>query len=165
MGQDGLQQLLDKQAITERIYDYARAMDRLDEKLGKDCFVPGAPVDYGAQVFQGAAEGFVDMVMAAHPGFHSHAHQFSNIRVWLRSDDRAHSETYADITLRRFDDAGKAYDIRNLGRYIDEWRKDDGEWRIAKRSYLLDLDQSGPNGGLFETTSKRDRSDGSYFGS
>ena len=63
-----LHELLDKQAITERLYDYARAMDRLDAELGRACFQPDAPVDYGAQMYQG---------MAAHPTFHSHSHQFS----------------------------------------------------------------------------------------
>jgi len=159
-----LQDLLDKQAITDRIHDYARSMDRLDPELGKACFHHDAYADYGAQMFQGTGDGFVDMCMAAHPRFHSHSHQFSNIRIWLQDADHARSETYCDVTLRRYDDEGQAHDIRNLGRYIDEWEKRDDEWRIAKRIYLVDFDQSGPNAGLFQTTGKRDRSDPSYFG-
>lgn len=159
-----LQQLLDKQAITERLYDYARAMDRLDAELGKACFHDGAEADYGAQMYQGTGHGFVDMCMAAHPGFHSHSHQFSNIRIWLQSSTSARSETYGDVVLRRYDESGQAHDIRNLGRYVDEWEKKDGEWRISRRVYLTDFDQSGPNAGHFQTTGKRDRTDPSYFG-
>ena len=139
-------------------------MDRLDADLGKACFHADAPADYGAQMFRGTGHGFVDMCMAAHPAFKSHSHQFSNIRIWLQSDDRARSETYADVTLRRIDEDGQAQDSRNLGRYIDAWDKRDGEWRIAKRIYVVDFDQSGPNAGHFETTGKRDRTDPSYFG-
>ena len=160
---DRLQELLDKQAITERIYDYGRSMDRLDRQLGKDCFHADAPADYGAQMYQGTGHGFVDMCMAAHPYFHSHSHQFSNIRIWMQGPDKAHSETYGDVTLRRFDEIGQAQDIRNLGRYIDRWEKRDGEWRIAERIFVLDFDQSGPNSGAFQTTGKRDRTDPSYF--
>ena len=159
-----LQALLDKQAIIERIHDYARSMDRLDPELGKACFHEDASADYGEQMYQGTGHGFVDMCMAAHLQFHSHSHQFSNIRIWLQSADRAHSETYGDVTLRRYDENGEAHDSRNLGRYIDEWEKRDGEWRIASRIYVTDFDQSGPNAGLFETTGRRDTADPSYFG-
>lgn len=158
-----LQELLDKQAITERIFDYARSMDRLDEVLGKACFHEDCEADYGQAVHQGTGHGFVEMCMKAHPMFKSHAHQISNVRIWIDGPDRARSESYVDATLRRIDEEGKAFDIRSLGRYVDEWAKRDGEWRIAKRRYLADLDQSGPNGGLFETTGTRDRSDPSYF--
>jgi hypothetical protein len=159
-----LQQLLDKQAITERIYDYGRSMDRLDAELGKAVFHDDAPADYGAQMFQGTGHGFVDMCMAVHPSFHSHSHQFSNIRIWIDGADKARSETYCDVTLRRFDEQSVAQDIRNLGRYIDRWEKRDGAWRIAERKFVLDFDVSGAAVGLFETTGKRDRSDPSYFG-
>lgn len=159
-----LQELLDKQAITERIHDYARAMDRMDAPLGKECFCSEARVDYGAQIFQGTAHDFVDMCMKAHAGFQVHSHQISNVRIWLDGPQRARSEAYADVTLRRRDEAGTTYDIRNLGRYVDEWDKRDGEWRIAKRVFLLDFDQVGPSRSSLQTTGKRDRSDPSYFG-
>ena len=158
-----LQELIDKQAITDKIHDYARAMDRMDEELGKAVFHPDAVADYGAQMFQGTGDAFVEMCMKAHPMFHAHSHQFSNIRIWMDGPDKARSETYVDATLRRIGEDGKPHDIRNLGRYVDNWEKRDGEWRIAKRQYLLDFDQSGPNAGLFETTGKRDRTDPSYF--
>jgi hypothetical protein len=159
-----LQGLLDKQAITERIYDYGRSMDRIDPALGKACFHEDALVDYGAERYQGTAAGFVDMCMAAHPHFSSHAHQFSNVRIWMLGNDRARSETYCDVTLRRVDESGQSQDMRTLGRYIDEWTKRDGNWRIFTRIYLHDLDQSGPGAGLFGTTGRRDRADPSYFG-
>jgi len=91
---DKLQELLDKQAITEQIYNYARSMDRLDAELGKACFRPEASADYGP-MFQGTGYGFIDMCMAAHLLFTSHSHQFSNILIWV-DGDTAKSETYID---------------------------------------------------------------------
>ena len=159
-----LQGLLDKQAITERIYDYGRSMDRLDADLGKACFHDDAPADYGAQMYQGTCHGFVDMCMKVHPSFHAHSHQFSNIRIWLDGPDRARSETYCDVTLRRFDAEGQAHDLRNLGRYLDRWEKRDDAWRIAERTFVVDFDVSYRAAGSFETTGRRDRTDPSYFG-
>ena len=158
-----LQQLLDKQEITEQLYNYARSMDRLDAEVGKACFHPDAMADYGAQMFQGAGHDFIDMCMAAHLHFLSHSHQFSNILIWLDGDD-ARSETYGDVTLRRRDADGGLIDSRNLGRYIDRWQKRDGTWRISDRKFVLDFDQSGPAvGAFFQTTGARDRTDPSYF--
>lgn len=163
MDEKKLQELLDKQAITEQIYNYARSMDRLDEALGKACFFPDAKADYGQQLFQGTGYGFIEMCMAAHLNYLSHSHQFSNILIWL-DGEFARSETYGDVTLRRRDDAGQYQDSRNLGRYIDRWARRDGTWRITERRFVMDFDQSGPAiGATFASEGKRDRTDPSYF--
>jgi hypothetical protein len=160
---DEIQGLLDKQAITEQLFNYGRSMDRLDAALGKAVFHPEADADYGAQMYQGTGYGFIDMCMQAHPHFLSHSHQFSNILIAVEGDT-ARSETYADVTLRRRDEHGVLQDTRNLGRYIDRWEKRDGTWRIIARRYLHDFDQSGPAvGATFETLGRRDRQDASYF--
>ena len=155
--------MLDKQAITEVIYRYARSMDRLDRDLGYSVFWPEATADYHEQMYQGTGHGFVDMVMEAHLNFVSHSHQFSNISITV-DGDTATSETYGDVTLRRIDEHGAPVDSRNLGRYVDRWEKRDGEWRIIERTYLHDFDQSGASAGDFVTTGRRDRQDASYFG-
>lgn len=154
--------LIDKQAITEQIYNYGRCMDRLDRELGRGVFHPEAVADYGPQMFQGTGWDFVDWIMEAHRNFTTHAHEFSNIMIWL-DGDTARSETYGDVTLRRRAEDGTLHDIRNLGRYIDRWERRDGTWRIIYRNYVHDFDQSGPAVGEFETMGKRDRSDPSYF--
>jgi hypothetical protein len=157
-----IQELLDKQAITEVIYRYGRCMDRLDREVGLTVFWPESTADYDKQMYQGTGYGFIDMVMEAHPNFASHSHQFSNILISI-DGDTATSETYGDVTLRRIDEDGRCIDSRNLGRYVDRWEKRDGEWRILARQYLHDFDQSGPSAGDFATTGRRDRLDASYF--
>lgn len=117
-----LQELLDKQAITEVIYRYGRSMDRLDRELGRSVFWPEATADYHQQMYQGTGYGFVDMVMEAHPNYAADSHQFSNILITI-DGDTATSETYGDVTLRRLDEDGHCIDSRNLGRYVDHWEK------------------------------------------
>ena len=159
-----LQELLDKQDITEQIYNYGRSMDRLDHELGRAVFHPEAKADYDQQMYQGSGWGFVDMALNGHLGYLVHSHQFCNILIHVEGDT-ARSETYGDVTLRRRDENGVLHDSRNLGRYIDRWeRRADGVWRIIDRKYVHDLDQSGPAVGvLFETRGRRDPSDESYF--
>jgi len=158
---EGLQELLDKQAITEAIYRYGRCMDRLDREAGQSMFWPEASADYG-QMFQGTCYDFIEMCMEAHPTFESHSHQFSNILIAVEGTT-ATSESYGDVTLRRIDEDGQFIDLRNLGRYVDRWEKRGDEWRIIDRIYLHDFDQSGPSAGDFPTTGRRDRLDASYF--
>jgi hypothetical protein len=118
----------------------------------------------GPQMYQGAGYGFIAMCMAAHLDFTSHCHQFSNILIRSDSKTAARSETYCDVTLRRKDENGLFIDLSNLGRYIDHWEKREGAWRISRRHFLLDFDQAGPGGSLFQPTGKRDRTDPGYFG-
>jgi hypothetical protein len=157
-----LRELLDKQAITEVIYRYARSMDRLDRDLGRSVFWPEATADYHQQMYQGTGYGFIDMVMEAHPNYTAHSHQLGNILITV-DGDTATSETYGDVTLRRLDEEGRCIDSRNLGRYVDRWERRGGEWRIIERTYLHDFDQSGTSAGDFLTTGRRDRLDPSYF--
>jgi SnoaL-like domain len=158
-----LQELLDKQAITEVIYRYARSMDRLDAELGYSVFWPEATADYHEQMYQGSGKGFVDMCMGAHPNYLSHSHQFSNILISVDGDS-ATSETYGDVTLRRAESDGRLIDTRNLGRYVDRWQRRDGQWKIIDRKYVHDFDASYESGSDFQTTGARDRTDPSYFG-
>jgi hypothetical protein len=161
--QHELQVLLDKQAITEAIYRYGRSMDRLDRQLGYSVFWPEAKADYHEQMYQGSGHGFVDMVMEAHLQFLTHSHQFSNILIAV-DGERASSETYGDVTLRRVGEDGRFVDTRSLGRYVDQWERRSGEWRIIDRKYLHDFDETIPSAGAFLTTGRRDRLDPSYFG-
>ena len=155
-----VQELLDKQAITEAIYSYGRAMDRLDHEVGYALFWPDAIADYG-EMYQGTGVGFVDMVLEAHLDFVAHSHQCSNVLITIEGAT-AWSETYVDATLRRTGEDGTYIDNRNLGRYVDRWEKRHGEWRIVKRTYLHDFDQVLVSVATFATTGRRDRQDASY---
>ena len=158
-----LMDLIDRQMILDQITNYARSVDRLDHELGKQVFHPEAKADYGA-MFQGTGWGFIDWCLNAHLGLVSHSHQFSNISIAI-TGERARSETYGDVTVRRRTEDGGTIIMRNLGRYIDEWQKRDGVWRISDRKYRHDMDYGcrPETADAFVMSGRRDRQDASYF--
>ena len=155
-----LDDLLAKQAITEALADYCRAMDRIDDALGRSVFHPDATADYGA-MFDGTGHGFIDFVHVAHSGMVGQHHQIGNVRIEIEGD-QASSETYVTATLRLKNGEG-LLEIRSLGRYLDRWEKRAGRWAIMQRHYVHGMDETRqvqpsahPDGG------RRDREDPSY---
>lgn len=131
-----VQALLDKQAIAEVIARYARTLDWLDDAGQASCYWPDAAIDYG--FFKGSAADFLPVVMAIERRSTRRSHMLSGLIVKLTSATTASAECYglfaganeaADGTL-----AGRLIG----GRYLDEFEKRDGEWRISSRLYLLD---------------------------
>ncbi len=157
---DRLQELLDKQAVTERLHDYARGADRIDNALVRSVFHPDAEVDYGA-MYTGTGYGFADFLDAVHPTLRTHTHHLSNISVRV-DGDRAGSETYVLMTAQVPTEDG-GLELVSTGRYVDEWERRDGAWRIIRRLYLHSADTTRPvTGDGFPTTGARDRTDPSY---
>lgn len=161
MGEMKLRELLDKQAITEVITTYARALDRLDEHLLRSVFhpdsqhahgfvgpssdpslpsKPGAPLDFVAYAFD---------VLRTHTRTH---HQLGNINIEVDGDD-AYAESYfsAYHRMRATSDpeaAENAYDTEMDflvgGRYIDRFQRRDGHWKISHRTGLTDWTRLEP---------------------
>jgi hypothetical protein len=158
---DLLRQVADRQAITDLLYRYCRAMDRIDAELGYSIWHEDGTADYGANVYQGSGHGFVDHACAQHRLTLGHSHQVSNIVIDL-DGDRAGSEAYVTAALRVLQ--GEALmQITVRSRYIDQWSRRNGRWAIDKRVTLNDFDDirevtplgSGASG-------SRDRDDPSY---
>lgn len=156
-----LQILLDKQSITERLYDYARGADRIDLNLIRALFHPDAEADYGS-MFTGTGYEFADYIAVAHPPLQTHTHHLSNIRIQV-DGDRAGSETYTMARLRMQGPDGSLIDVVSTGRYLDEWERLGGEWRVSRRRYLHSADESRPVAGArYPVGGSRDREDPSY---
>ena len=98
MNDAAVQQLFDKQAISEVIYNYCRGLDRMDRDLASTIWHEGGTADYGAYMFQGTGAGFIDWVWLQHAGMDRHSHQISNILIEVDGDG-AVSESY--VTARR----------------------------------------------------------------
>lgn len=160
MQDDTLQVLLDKQAISEKLHQYCRAMDRVDDALGRSVFHEDADVDYG-EIFRGTGYGFVDFVHDAHLGMQVHQHMLGNILITVDGDS-AGSESYVTATFRIQQADGSLMGLRSHGRYIDRWQRRAGEWRIAHRAYLHDMDEMWPTAMQYESQGLRDRTDPSY---
>jgi hypothetical protein len=135
-----LQTLLDKQAIQEVIQRVCRTMDWLDEDGQASCYWPDAEIDFG--FFKGRADAFVPMVMEHERRSVKRFHLVSGTSMRL-GENRAEVESYG-ITVGSGD---KRKPSRMYGgRYLDTFEKRAGEWRIARRTYVLDWTKSFEDG-------------------
>jgi hypothetical protein len=159
--QDILRELADRQAITDLIYRYCRAMDRIDAELGYTIWHDDAVADYGEEVYQGSGRGFIDFVCNQHRSALIHAHQVTNIIIEL-DGDRAASESYVISDLR----AGQPPQVKQIttwGRYLDQWSKRNGRWGIDRRQAVRDFSEIRDASPMpLPERGKRDRTDPSY---
>jgi hypothetical protein len=133
-----LQTAVDRQAITNLLYLYCRAMDRIDPELGYTIWHEDAEADYGEAIYRGTGRGFIDWVCETHRQMASHSHQITNIIIDL-DGDRAGSESYVTVALR-YMEGGRTMQITGRGRYLDRWSRRQGRWGIDKRIYVQDFD-------------------------
>ena len=80
-----LEKLVEKDAIRDQYYVYARALDRIDNPLGKTVFAEDAQVDYGP-TYKGTGYGFIDMMRKMHRKMVSTHHVMTNILIKLNED-------------------------------------------------------------------------------
>ncbi|RJF91168.1 nuclear transport factor 2 family protein [Sphingomonas cavernae] len=153
--------MTDREAITDLIYRYCRAVDRLDHELGYSIWHEDGTADYGEAVYQGSVHGFVDFVCEQHGKTLGHSHQVTNIILTL-DGDRAASESY-HIAALRIMRGEQLHEICVRGRYLDRWSKRNGRWGIDHRVTIRDFDDIRPVTPLSnEVRSRRDRDDPSY---
>jgi hypothetical protein len=153
--------MTDREAITDQIYRYCRAMDRIDHELGYSIWHENGLADYGPEVFQGTGRDFIDHVCKQHSGLLHHMHQMGNIIIEI-DGDKAGSESCVIATLRmkRGDTLAQ---MMVWSRYIDSWSKRDGRWALDKRMAVRDFDEIREVTAMYDhDTGKRDRTDPSY---
>lgn len=138
MSTDSLQQLLDRQAITDLIYSYCRSVDRLDIPLGHSVWHEDGIADYG-DIYQGPGKGVIDLICEQHRLLLHHSHQIANILITL-DGDKAGSESYVHATLRLESNA-ELQQIDIWARYIDCWSRRDARWGLDKRTVVIDFDE------------------------
>jgi hypothetical protein len=131
---DGVDTLLAKQAITEVLYRYCHAVDRIDPELGAQIWHEDGLAHY-ADVFEGTGAGFIDFVFEVHRNCDATSHQLTNILIEVEGD-RAESESYVTACIR-----ASGVDVIVRGRYIDTWSCRSGNWRIDERRYTSDITQ------------------------
>ena len=154
-----IDQLLAKQAITEQLYSYCRAMDRIDAALGTSVWHNDGTADYG-DMFHGTGAGFVEWVCGTHRPMIAHSHQVTNILIEI-DGQRAASEAYVTAALHYESDAG-IVQATVRGRYVDRWSRRGGRWAIDHRIYLHDLDDVRPVSPGMMSRGCRSPSDQSY---
>ena len=158
--------LVAKQAITEVIYRYCRALDRMDRPLADTVWHPEGTADYGPTMFQGTGAGFLDWVWPTHASMLGHSHQIANVLIEV-DDDTAGSEAYVTATLWAAFAPGELTQIVSRGRYVDRWARRGGVWAIEHRRFLDDFTTMTALPGVAPadpgaTAARRDRTDPSY---
>ena len=134
-----LEKAADRQEITDLIYRYCRAMDRMDHEQGYAIWHEDGTADYGPDVFQGTGRGFIDWVCESHKHLDAHSHQVTNIVIEL-DGDTAGSEAYVIANLRQMD-GERLINRMFSARYIDTWSKRSGRWAIDRRDCVVDFSE------------------------
>ena len=137
-----LQELLDKKAIEEVLIRYGRTQDWLDTPGQDSCFWPDAEIDFG--FFKGDGAGWVAHVMPHEAEALRRWHMSTSIMIEV-DGDKATAECYGIAVGTADIGGGKLQDSMYGGRYLDELERRNGEWRISKRTYILDWAHQFPN--------------------
>lgn len=130
-----------KQAITEVLFRYCHAVDRIDSDLAARIWHPDGVASY-EDVFEGTGAELMEFVFEQHRKAEATSHQLANVLIDVRGD-RATSESYVTACIR-----SGGHDITVRGRYSDRWSRRSGQWGIDERRYRHDIVQLAPASGL-----------------
>ena len=123
-----------KHAITEALYRYCVAVDRIDEATWWQVWHHDATAHY-ENIFDGSAKGLMTWIFETHRSCEATSHQVSNVLIDV-DGPAATSESYVTACIRSGDSVVVA-----RGRYIDSWSSRNGVWRIDERRYRNDIMQ------------------------
>lgn len=158
---DRMQQLLDKQDITEALLRFVRGIDRIDKELILSAFHPDATDDHGP--FKGSAADFTEWALMVLKTWKVSQHRISNIQIELHGD-RANVETY--LMALHVPETPQVEEIV-FGRYLDLFERRNGEWKIAHRLVVIDYSSTRDRTATYSDEQKytgagRDKTDPVY---
>ncbi len=164
-----LREVVDRQKIYDVLTRYCRALDRCDAELMKTVYWPDGYDAHG--VFNGNAEEFAEFIVREiQTWFEVTQHTICNIHMEI-DGDVAYTEAYLLAYHRVKGTAGKIGEIfgpaylANLdiepgteppqdffygGRYLDKLEKRDGEWRIKRRTVVMDWNRNVPTQSIWD---------------
>jgi hypothetical protein len=133
-----LRTLLDKQACSETLTRYCRALDWLDAETLKTVFTADADIDYG--FFKGRGNEFIPVVMDIERRFLRRWHLIANAIIQV-TGDTAEGESYGLAAAVAEREGRMITDVFG-GRYLDRFVRHGGQWQTTKRVYVLDWQRS-----------------------
>ena len=132
----------DRQAIYDVIVRYCRGVDRSDPDMVSAAFHDDA-IDNHFGVVLPFREAIGTLKSARDAGAPSSKttsmHNICNVLIEV-DGDVARCETYV-IVMVRIPREGAALDWMHAGRYVDRFERRNGEWRIAYRTVVYDLER------------------------
>jgi ketosteroid isomerase-like protein len=137
-----IRSLVDQQQIRDVVYRYCRGIDRCDYDLVRSCYHPDAVDDHGD--FRGGIDDFITYISDNLPRFERTMHFIGNVLIEL-DGDRARAESYLVAYHHLRASSTKAERDFTAGlRYVDDFERREGEWRIAARTYVFEWSRIDP---------------------
>ncbi len=140
--------LLEKQAISELVFSYSRAVDRHDFTWLRTLYTDDGIDDHGG-IYCGPAPGFVDWLEEAMRDVET-CHSVHNHMIVVQGDS-AEGEAYVTAYNRIPDEEGGFNEFIQGLRYVDQYHKTGGRWQFALRTVVVDWAQLRPALWDFET--------------
>jgi ketosteroid isomerase-like protein len=128
---DAVQQLADRQAITDLIHAYCFHFDNNEPAEVAALFTADATVDYGPEsaTIVGSAAIATTIAVGLEQTFAATSHHVSNIQITFEGEGHARSVTYLYAWHRYVDGSP---DGELWGRYRHRFARTDAGWRIAE---------------------------------
>jgi hypothetical protein len=150
----------DQQEIRDVIYRYCRGIDRRAYDLVRSCYHADATDDHGD--FRGGVDEFIAYVERGLDRFERTMHFIGNTLI-EPAGERARAESYcvAYHHLRASRTKPERDYVVGL-RYVDDFERRDGEWRIAARVCVFEwsrIDPLAPDGWTPSDTAARGQRD------
>lgn len=141
---EALRRMIDRTEIYEVMCRYARGVDRGDEEVIRSAYHPDAWDDHVD--FKGDVDGFIAWLDTRFVGFDNSMHFLGNCLVEFAGPDLALVETYYASRRLRPPVGDEGADLapgdmicwQSWGRYLDRFERRNGEWRIARRTLVID---------------------------
>ena len=127
-----MDRLADEAALRRTAEIYAQGADRKDKQLWRSVLADDCRIEGPGFVTEGL-DATLQSIDALGQMFRSTLHKVHNQTVMIEGD-RASGETYCTADHLR-NDADQL--LRWTIRYIDEWRREGGAWRITRRKLEL----------------------------
>lgn len=149
--------LEDRLKLQEVIARYCHGVDRLDLDILMSAYWEDGTHDFGdgpipAQVFCEAVTGALkEMVLTQHVT--------SNSLFAFQDETRATGQTYC-VAYHQAVEGSENQEIVVGGRYLDQFEKRHGVWRIKSRLYIMDWNRNDPSsmmssGGMYDGIKSR----------
>lgn len=132
---------IDKLAVQELLYKFARAADRCDRDLLLSLYHPDATADH-AGMFVGPVSGFVELAMTMLGSIGVTTHHIISTLIEVRGD-QARCEAYA-VHFHRLTREGAQLDSMIALRHLHRFERRAGEWRIAHHHIVFDWNRDAP---------------------
>ena len=135
--------MLAEHEIRGVVLRYCRGIDRRRFDLVRDCYHPDAVDEHGD--FTGTIDEFITHCERSLATYETTTHFVGNIVVDLTDDEHARCETYV-TALHRVPARGERPPRDHVVglRYVDDFEKRDGCWRIATRLCVFDWTRTDP---------------------